>query len=101
MPARSGGGAGAGAGALEAVGVTDVGARSTVDDGFRTISRTSETTIAAAAIPAATIAAAARRVRYHGTGAGLKFQVLESKASKPAAAPSASPSACCAASFQR
>jgi hypothetical protein len=84
-PDSSGGGGGGGSGdvaELDAVVGTDVGTRSTLESGLRTASRTSEITIAAVANVAATSATAAPRVRYHGTGVGLKFQVLESNASK-------------------
>lgn len=77
---------------LDAVVVADEGVRSTVDDGLRTINSTSDTTIAAAASAAAQSATAALRVRYHGTGAGLKFQVVASNASKASAAGWAVPS---------
>lgn len=47
----------------------------------RKASRTTDTTNATVATDTATTTTAVGPVRYHGVGAALKFQVLESKAS--------------------
>ncbi|ORB23712.1 hypothetical protein BST36_12050 [Mycolicibacterium moriokaense] len=95
----SGGGGGGGGGSdgdgdgrrlvAGSVDAADVGAVESTDvvsssalTGARTINTTAETTSAAAAVPAATQAISACLRRYHGGGAGSKYQVLESNASK-------------------
>ena len=71
----------AGAALVGAVGVTDV-VESSVLPGARNTSSTPDTTIATIAAAAAISAVMACLVRYQGVGAGVKYQVFVSNASK-------------------
>lgn len=74
---------------MEVGGATEVGWLSVACPLSHSSSSTAETTIADAATAAAISAAIAPLVRYHGTGAGLKFQVVRSNASKRSGSASA------------